>query len=556
MERRPVPAREEWLARDPMSAWLIVLLPLFSALCITLSLPPVGLAILGWFGLSSLFVGLGRSVRPFTAGLQGFLFGCLFTIGSFGWAAAIPSMGISSFVILMFLFCLYFAAFGMLYRFLNQRLGGLMIVGAPALWILVEYARSNAGFLSMPWNLLGHSQYRSLSFIQIADLTGVYGVSFLVATVNQFLAQTADILISRSGGARPERGETTQATPRNPWGLKRFSQSGFAASALIVAVLLVAAWAYGDWRQGSSKGGGRVRVALVQGNSITRDRMSPPEQDEHLRAYETLTREAAKLFPQVIFWPASSLPAPITTSRLVRWRVARLAQEVGVPILVGSAGHEKLGPVRDSNMPHSNSEFLVAPSGQLAGVYHKILLLPFNEYLPLQGCIRWPHWITDLERSFIPGDSYTLFEVAGARFGTPVCWENMFPWFFGRFVRDGAQFMVSVTNEAVFGRTAAPYQMLAMVVMRAVENQVAVARVATTGISALIDSNGVIIDQVRDGNGNDLFVSGVLVGEVSLNNRRTFYTLHGDVFAISAMGLLGLLAVGSTVGRRPKRSRE
>ena len=137
----------------------------------------------------------------------------------------------------------------------------------------------------------------------------------------------------------------------------------------------------------------------------------------------------------------------------------------------------------------------------------------------------------------MPGNSYTLFQVSGARFGAPICWESQFPDLFRRFVRDGAQFMVSVTNEGAFGATSGPHQTLAMNVFRAVENRVAIARAATTGVSAFIDSKGKIVARVRDASGKDLFVPGVLVWDVPLSRRTTFYTLYGDVFAQVAGGV-------------------
>jgi apolipoprotein N-acyltransferase len=185
-------------------------------------------------------------------------------------------------------------------------------------------------------------------------------------------------------------------------------------------------------------------------------------------------------------------------------------------------------------LPYSNSQFLVSPKGELEGQYNKMRLTPFNEQVPFQGVMKWPRWITTLEKGFVPGDSYTLFQVAKARFGAPICWENNFPDVFRRFVLDGANFMVSVTNESVFGPTSGPHQTLAMVVFRAVENRVAVARSATTGVSAFIDPKGSIVSRVSDDNGEDLFVRGTLAWEVPLSEEKTFYTRHGDVFARAA----------------------
>ncbi|MBA7674590.1 Apolipoprotein N-acyltransferase [subsurface metagenome] len=217
---------------------------------------------------------------------------------------------------------------------------------------------------------------------------------------------------------------------------------------------------------------------------------------------------------------------------------------------MGGAGYEKCKPRKEGYLPYSNSEFLISPSGRLEAQYNKIRLLPFNEYVPFKGKITWPKWITTVKESFLPGESYTLFQVSGAKFGTPICWENMFPDFFRRFVLDGANLMVSVTNEGFFGRTAAPHQTLAMNVFRAVENRVAVVRAAPTGISAFINPSGEIVDRVRDGNGKDLFVSGFLVRDVPLSNTKTFYTMYGDIFAYVVIGMAGLIIVASLLTQK------
>jgi apolipoprotein N-acyltransferase len=183
---------------------------------------------------------------------------------------------------------------------------------------------------------------------------------------------------------------------------------------------------------------------------------------------------------------------------------------------------------------------LIAPNGRIKKQYNKIHLVPFNEYLPLQGKIKWPRWITPLELSFIRGEEYTLFEVSDAKFGTPICWEGLFPDLFRRFVKAGANFMVNVTNDGFTGRTAAPYQTLAMTVFRAVENRVVVLRASTTGVSCFIGPDGDIVERIQDNAGNDIFVSGILIRDVPLYNAKTFYTMHGDIFAYAAIGVVVL----------------
>ena len=278
------------------------------------------------------------------------------------------------------------------------------------------------------------------------------------------------------------------------------------------------------------------------------------DQKKHLKVYDHLTKVAAGTMPDLIVWPASSLPAPISASRVVRNTVVKLARETGSYLLAGGAGYEKLGPPRDGYLPYSNSEFLISPSGRLEGQYNKIRLVPFNEYIPLDGKITWPRWITTIKKSFLPGESRTIFKVKGAKFGSPICWENLFSDLFRRFVKDGANFMVCATNEGFFGPTPGPYQTLAINVFRAVENRVAIARSATTGVSAFINPDGKIVERIRDKNDKDIFVSGFLVRDVPLSNRKTFYTLYGDVFAHVLIGFTLLGVVTSIVTHRSKGS--
>jgi apolipoprotein N-acyltransferase len=312
---------------------------------------------------------------------------------------------------------------------------------------------------------------------------------------------------------------------------------------LVVAILLIFTFSYGWHRLKGWEGNGHLRVALVQANLLARNYMPLAEQVSHLKAYEQLTREAAaQKKPDLIVWPASSLPTLIS-SPLVQSTLTQLTRETGSYLLVGGAGYEKLNPQKDRRQPYTNSEYLISPSGQLADHYHKIKLLAFNEYIPLEGIIPWPEWITPLKESFLSGEKYTLFQVSGARFGTPICWENLFPNLFRRFVQEGADFMVCVTNEGFLGNTSAPYQSLAMDTFRAVENKVAIVRGATTGISAFINPNGEIVDRVRDGKGKDLSISGFLVRDVPLLKKKTLYTVYGDIFAYISIGIavLGIL---------------
>ena len=503
--------------------WLFAL-SAASALLIAAAFPPYHYDLMPWFGLAPLLYALRRTGLLAGAGLS-LLAGVLFYIFTFSWAGSIVEIGVANWLLFMVVpQSLYFLVFGIFYTLISRNIGSWNIIAAPALWVALEYARSNLFFLALPWNLLAHSQYRNLPVIQIADVTGVYGISFLMVMVNQLLSQLPDSAIFRRWKSSADAVSQTNTT-------------NWAAQIVTVVFCLIVVLSYGWNRQSESIGTGHLRVAMVQPNLLTRDNMSHAEQAAHLDGYGQLTRSAAAAKPELIVWPASSLPAALKASRLVRHMVIQLARETGVPLLVGGSGNEKMGANGNETPAYSNSEFLILPSGRMKGQFNKIRLLPFNEYVPLKGIVQWPEMIAAIRKDFLPGESYTIFQVSDARFGTPICWENLFPDHFRRFVKAGANFMVSTTNEGFYGPTAAPHQTLAINIFRAVENRVAIARAATTGVSAFIDPDGRIAERVQDSSGKDLFVSGFIVRDVPLSDKKTFYTIYGDVFAYMAIGI-------------------
>ena len=453
------------------------------------------------------------------------LAGVLFYIITFSWAGGIAEIGMVNWLLFMVApLSLYFLIFGVLYGWINNCIGAWIIVAAPALWVALEYVRSNLFFLALPWNLLAHSQFENLPVLQIADVTGVYGISFLMVMVNQLFSRVPEIPIFRRfiASTNPDR-----HVGLTPW----------IFQVLYVATALVVALTYGWYRQSTPSDGQQVRVALVQANRLTKDNMPFKDQVAHLREYDRLTRLVAGEDPELIVWPASSLPASMKANRFVRHTIVKLARDTSTYLLVGGAGYSKLGTRNIKEMTFSNSEFLISPAGRLTGQYDKMRLLPFNEYVPLKESIKWPAMLATIGKDFKPGKKHTIFQVSAARFGTPICWENLFPDHFRQFVKAGANFMVCATNEGFYGLTAAPHQTLAINVFRAVENRVAIARAATTGVSAFIEPDGKIVERVQDSSGNDLFVSGFLVRDVPLSEKKTFYTKYGDVFAFVAIGI-------------------
>jgi apolipoprotein N-acyltransferase len=398
---------------------------------------------------------------------------------------------------------------------LRGRLGaGWALAAAPALWVSGEWIR---GWLmgGFPWGLLGYSQHLAHPVIQVAELGGVYAVSLLLVAMNAAIA-----------------GLTVLG-----W---RRSAPGLATTAL----LLLGSLAFGWWTLSSEFGPATdratrfVQIAVIQPSIEQSVKEDPANRELTMDIYEQLTREAARTKPVAIIWPETAAPIFLRGDRALLARLVALSREVGAPLLVGSI--DRLPG------PHGqflNSAFLLGDQG-ITAKYDKIRLVPFGEYVPLAwllGFVRqWAEFISD----FAPGSRETVFPLPGAPFGTVICYEVISPGLFRGFVAGGASFMTNITNDAWFGRTSGPPQHLGMLPLRAVENRVAIARAANTGISAFVGPDG------RVGPTLPLFDRGILSASIPLRSRTTLYTRFGDWLVYMCLAL-GAAAWFAALVRKP-----
>jgi apolipoprotein N-acyltransferase len=393
---------------------------------------------------------------------------------------------------------------------LGRRAGaGLALAGAPAIWVVAEWARGwvLGGF---PWGLVGYSQYRMLPAIQIAELTGVYGVSFLVVGVN---AALAGLLVLPGRAAR--RG------------------------LLGAAVLLGGALAFGLVRLGEVTPTPTVSLALVQPSIDQPLKWDPAHQAATLEAYLDLTRDAVAADPDLIVWPETASPTVFRRDPELQALLGEIV--AGTPLLVGSIDVADRAPTR-----YSNTAFLFTDRG-ISGRYDKMHLVPFGEYVPLSNVIgfvrSWAEFIAELE----PGPGPVVFRGPPAPFSVVICYEGIFPELVRDFVRGGAGLLVNMTNDAWFGRTSGPLQHLAMYPLRAVEHRIAIARAANTGVSAFIGPTGRIERTAG------LYGRQVLVDRLAIRDRETLFTRLGNWFVGVCAGLAGGLASWAMT-RRPGRA--
>ena len=496
-----------------------------SGLALAASFPSLDLEPLAWVGLVPLLVA-ARGLRPAAAFRVGWIGGLVFYLATVYWVAytitkytAVPVLVAAGILMLMasVLAC-YTGAFVAGFRWLEDR--GLPVVWlAPPLWVGLEWLRSWF-FIGFPWAALGYSQYRYHDLVQIAEVTGVYGVSALLVLFN---AVVVGILPGNGASRRRRR------VPPAPL---------LALTALVTAVPLC-----GHWRAASlarRPPAGTLRVAIAQGNIEQDHKWDPAYQEETMTRYRTLTTSAAAEGAALVVWPETATPFFFQQPGPLREGVLDSASSNRVYLLFGSPAfrHDRSGTLEELNRA-----YLVSPAGWEVASYDKIQLVPFGEYVPYTRVLFFVNRVVEAIGTIVPGLVPTVFQLPTARFGVLICYEDVFPALTRRFIGGGADFLVNITNDAWYGPTSAPHQHLAQATFRSIENRVPLVRAANTGISAVIDPDGRIRWR------SPLFETTFHVDDIAWPGVRTFYTRFGDVFAWACV-LASLLAIGYGAARR------
>ncbi len=495
-----------------------------SGVLLSAGFPETDLSFLVWIGFVPLLLAV-ISLKPVYGYLLSHLTGIVFIAGVFDWILVVSGYTLLHHSLLVFYLGSYFGVLGLLFCFISRRSGPLMaLLAVPFIWVALEYMRSNLIFLALPWGLLAHTQYQMPPVIQIASLTGVWGVSFLIVTVNAAIAALCLSFPKFRKDQNLPVPENTRVLPA------------------IAAVLLITTLIYGYWATSEPIEGQSYKLALVQGN-IEQDKKWDEKYAKFIMdTYTRLSIEASKSEPDMIVWPEAATPRAIYHDRRMFRDILKLAKSISTPLLFGSTNPQKFKRAGTKNLKFLNSTFLVPPDlkGQIKQRYDKIRLFPFGEYLPYSNVIPWASINVPELTNYQPGEYYKVFEHNSMRFGVTICWENLFPDLVRQFVKNGAEFIINMTNEAWFGKSSAPYQFLSMGVFRAVENRVYVVRCANTGISSFIDPRGHIVNRLKDDAGADTFVRGVLIDTVIPIQNKTVYTLYGD-------WLVCLCVIGSSI---------
>ena len=411
---------------------------------------------------------------------------------------------------------LYSAFFALGMRLFRKHLPfPLPLVLAFFLWTALEHVKAWA-FTGFPWICLATAFVPWPVWTQAASLTGSFVLSGLFALVGVAMTEAAPLRVGFGAVA--------------PW-RRRFTALGFA----VLPLALI--YTYGLFALASPlPEGRRITVAIAQGNVDQNQKWAPEYQQGTLTRYLSLSEAAAdpalgkvRKPVDIILWPETAMPFyPEASTRLTKQIVA-FAEQRGVPVAFGAPGkpaepdgggyYNRMWLYTPSAPVPSGTRYSVAETDSFPGkfsYYDKNHLVPFGEYVPLN--IPFPFIKRLLQGvDFRPGNSGNPLLVGDIALGGLICYEAIFPELARERALNGANILVNISNDAWFGRTAAPVQHLYLTAMRAIETGRYVVRSTNTGISAIIDPRGRITAQSR------LFRAQTLMGEARLQTRTTVY---------------------------------
>ncbi|MCD6187591.1 MAG: apolipoprotein N-acyltransferase [Desulfuromusa sp.] len=488
-----------------------------SGLLLAAAFPRPDLFPLAWIALVPLLLVMRH--RPFAAG---FTAGAVFFAAVLYWLNIVMTTygGLPLILsLLAYLFLLtYLAVYFGLATWISCRLETVLklpyLLTLPPLWVALEYLRGWL-FTGFPWAIIGYSQQNFSLAIQSSDVTGVYGVSLMLVVVN---CAIAGVIVA----------------PRS-----RLAWLGVAATLLIS----ISHFGYGFWRESQplDQRAEQLRVALIQGNIDQAQKWVPENRQASIDHYRSLSEQALQNQPDLIIWPEAATPFFLQDPTGLALQVRQLPEQLGVSLLVGSPAYLRLST---GEYQYYNSAFLYSATGRKLGRSDKIHLVPFGEYVPLEKLLSFIDKLVVGVGDFSPGKIQPL-ALNGHSLGVLICYEAIFPSLARKYVLEGSDLLVNLTNDAWFGHSSAPYQLLAMVRFRAIENRIWIARAANTGISALISPSGIVTLA------GPIFESIQLSGSVGLGAKETFYTRFGDIFAYICLGISAVFLIVLLLRRNP-----
>ena len=511
------------------SAWLLAI---SSGILQILVFPRPGLSFLCWISLAPLIYAVLRArevdatvllesqspsflipATPRQGFLLGWASGILWYLGTCYWVFHVMHLygrlNTAVSLVLLVLFALYLGLnhgiFGALLAWAGQARAGFSrraLVLAPFLWVTVELIRTYV--VGFPWDLLGTAQVNNVPLSRIATVTGVYGLSFEIALVNTVFAATFLVHKSR--------------------------RKAMVAAALVSSIAL------------QSETFVRVEPVAADSQALLVQQNVPIRDDWNVQNYDELLTKLTSISnlpmsgsggKNLIVWPESPAPFFINDQRFLE-AITDVAKRSGASVIAGSVGVPQDGKGSPDDV--YNSAVLINPQGLVSARYDKVHLVPFGEYVPFRKVLSFAKALTGEVGNFVAGNDRSPLAVGRRKAGVFICYESVFPGEVREFAARGAEFFVNISNDGWFGETGAPWQHLNMARMRAIENNRWLLRDTNTGITAVIDPLGRVVQEAPRN------TQTVLKVEYGHETETTFYTRNGDWFPIlcAIISLVGL----------------
>jgi len=505
----------------PLWPWLAAIASgLLAAGCF----PPFDQSWFCWIALTPLIVAIWfsgeNSRRRWLRNLLlGYLAGIVFFTATFRWLGALGDLYQSFFLhglslLLSIYLALHFAFWSWLVGLIKPKTfttswrNLLVAFLAACAWATHEWTRGWL-FSGFGWNGLGVALHAEWPMIQIAEFTGVVGTSFAVVFANIIAVATPLRLFAeaRTHRMRPHFDLT------------------------LTMVGIVSLLAFGLHRVQHSSPAKTVRLAAVQASVPQLQKFDPRFTGEIFERFQRLSEIAlaANPAPDLLVWPESSMPDPVRDQNSESYRfVTDFSAAMKTDLMLGTLdvddGHEY------------NAALLVSNNGEQVQIYRKVHLVPFGEYIPLRHSFPLfaavaSTWVTG---DLTAGTKHTVFNLTNAdvHVAPLICFEDTVGDLVRRFVLNGANLLVDVTNDGWFLHSSGSRQHVANAIFRCVENRRPMVRAANTGVTCFVNEFGRVTQLLQDDTGNT-FTEGVLTGSVDVpqDGRLTFYAQHGELFA-------------------------
>jgi len=500
---KPLTERERGHPTLWLETWRLWLPPAVTGGVIAAAFLDFSLYPLAWVAFIPLLWTLTRVRTRRQAFWAGAVAGLATNIPAFHWLVYTMHVfgGFPYAVALFFYACLSaYSAFQFVLFALGMRLlgGGPLALTAPVLWVVLEFIYPNL----FPWRM-AHTQFLVLPLIQIGDLTGPLGLSFVIVWFSAGVA----VLLREPRRWPPVAAALLAAGAVVLYGVVRMSTVRAAVDAAPV-----------------------VRVALVQGNLGLVEKGNAAYFDVNLKTYQELT-EPLQSTSDVLIWPETVVESWVQVGVTHLPAKFNPFPQLRRFLVYGGLAFEDEAPNRYRKF---NSAFLLAPGGEILGRYDKRILLPFGEYLPGASLLPALGKLSPHTGDFTPGERIVTLDVPGlVRIGPLICYEDVPPGIARAMTQYGAEALLTLFNDAWFGRSAAPYQHEALALWRAVENRRYFLRAGNAGVTGVIDPFGRSLGRLG------LFAAGVLKAEIRPLHMRTFYTRYGDVFGWTVTLVVG-----------------